>query len=103
MDRAIAEAEARWPLDVPPDKERYTYPRRATREHKNAAFASGALWAVYQEPTDEEVEAVAEVIYLRMPRSGDEDYADLPEAWKKIYRDQALAAFSLVQKVRAGQ
>lgn len=103
MERARTEATGRWPLEVPPDEEIYTYPRRAIREHKNAAFVSGALWAVYQEPTDEEVEAVAEVIYLRMPRSGDEDYADLSEAWKKVYRDRALDAFSLVQTVRAGQ
>ena len=67
------------------------------------AEGRGAGWAEHQRPNDAAVEAVAEVIYLRMPRSGDEDYADLPEAWKKVYRDHARAALLAAQKVRAGQ
>ena len=92
MDRARAEAESRWPLDVPPDKERYTYPRRATREHKNAAFASGALWTLYQEPTDAEVEA-ADKAFHEVIMSGE---------W--VTQEQAIrAALRAAQKVRAGQ
>ena len=94
MDRAKAEAEKEWRVFGTTTLGNY-------RMHE--AFGRGALWASEQEPTDEEVEAVAEVIYLRMPRSGDEDYADLPEAWKKVYRDHARATLLAVQKVRTGQ
>ena len=111
MDRARAEAESRWPLDVPPDKERYTYPRRATREHKNAAFASGALWTLYQEPTNAEVEAAARALcditygldWLRLVDGWkNKPYPDFPHLVDDL-RDQARAALLAAQKVRTGQ
>ena len=96
MDRARAEAEGRWPLDVPPDKEIYTYPRRATREHKNAAFASGALWALYQQPTDKEVEAATRAMFAARPAPGE-------GAHESDWQDAVRAALIAAQKVRAGQ
>ena len=111
MERARTEATGRWPLEVPPDEEIYTYPRRAIREHKNAAFVSGALWAVYQEPTDAEVEAAARAL---CDSAYGLDWPELVDGWKnKPYpdfphlvddlRDKALAALLAAQKVRAGQ
>lgn len=63
----------------------------------------GVASAAEQEPTDTEVEAVAKVIYLRSLHSRDEDYANLPEAWKKVYRGEACAALLAAQKVRVGR
>ena len=110
MDRARTEATGRWPLEVPPDEEIYTYPRRAIREHKNAAFVSGALWAVYQEPTDEEVEAACRAFYEAtnphmdpsMQLSWDRLIAGSPDVAEN-YRRAIMPALLAAQKVRAGQ
>lgn len=103
MERARTEATGRWPLEVPPDEEIYTYPRRAIREHKNAAFVSGALWAVEQEPTDEEVEAAAYEIYRRSYRMTWVSWDQLRPYVKTPFRSAGRAALIAAQKVRARQ
>ena len=94
MDRARAEAEGRWSV-IALGREEATRCRNA--------FADGAGWAAHQPPTDKEVDAAAEVIYLRSLHGRDEEYPDLPESWKKFYRDHVRAALRAAQKVRAGQ
>ena len=63
----------------------------------------GVASAAEQEPTDAEIEATAETVYLQLPTSRNEDFVDLPEVWKNVHRNFARAALLAAQKVRAGQ